>query len=65
WGVTKLPFKIKSAKKAGKTPALFICVDELAGDAPAMHDAKSFGELFNIQMFFGTIDSYIPLDWIV
>lgn len=65
WGVTKLPFQIRSAKKLGKSPALFLCVDELAGDAPHMHDAKDFAELFNIQLFFGTIDSYIPLSWIV
>lgn len=65
WGVTKIPFQIRGAKKLGKSPALFLCVDDLAGDAPHMHDAKDFAELFNVQLFFGTIDAFIPLAWII
>ena len=60
--VIKAPFK---AKKAHKKTALFIMVDDLALDAKYMHDVKMWGELFNVQVWFGTIDSYIPSDYII
>ena len=62
FGAMKAPFK---AKKVGKRVALFIMVDNLGLDAEAMHEAKQYGELFNIQIFRGTIDAYIPGDWII
>jgi len=62
FGVIKAPIK---AKKTKKKTAIFIMVDDLGLDASHMHDAKMWGELFNMQIFFGTIDSYIPLDWII
>lgn len=62
WGVIKAQIK---AKKAGKKAALFVMVDDLGLDAKNMHDTKNFAELFNMKVFFGTIDSEIPLDWIV
>lgn len=60
--VIRAPWK---AKKTGKKAAIFFWVDDLGLDAPQMHDAKEWGELFNMPMFFGTIDSYIPGDWII
>ena len=60
--VVKAPFK---ARKVHKKTALFIMVDDLALDAKYMHDVKQYGELFNIQVYFGTVDSYIPADWII
>ena len=60
--VVKAPFK---AKKAHKGTALFIMVDDIALDAKYMHDVKMWGELFNVTIFFGTIDSYIPGDYII
>ena len=62
FGAMKAPFK---AKKVGKKVALFIMVDNLGLDAEAMHEAKQYGELFNIQVYMGTIDAYIPGDWII
>ena len=60
--VIKAPFK---AKKTHKKTALFIMVGDLALDAKYMHDVKMWGELFNVQIWFGTIDSFIPQDWIL
>ena len=60
--VIKAPIKAKSAHKR---TALFIMVDDLALDSQHMHDVKMWGELFNVQIYFGTIDSYIPSDWII
>ena len=62
FGAMKAPFK---AKKLGKKVALFVMVDNLGLDAEAMHEVKQYGELFNIQIFMGTIDSYIPSDWVI
>lgn len=53
------------AKKAHKKTALFIMVDDLAFDAKDMHDVKQWGELFNVQVWFGTVDSFIPSSWIL
>ena len=61
-GVVKAPLK---ARKVHKKMALFIMVDDLAIDAQDMHDVKAWGELYNVQIYFGTIDSYIPGDWII
>lgn len=62
FGAIKAPFK---AKKVGKKVALFVMVDNLGLDAEAMHEVKNYAELFNIQVFFGTIDCYIPSNWII
>ena len=62
YGVIKAPLK---AKKTGKKAAVFLMVDDLGLDAPHMHAAKDWSELFNIPIFFGTIDAYIPSDWIL
>ena len=62
YGVIKAPIK---ARKTGKKSAIFLMVDDLGLDAEAMHSAKQWAELFNVQMFFGTIDAYIPNDWII
>ena len=62
FGVIKAPIK---AKKTGKKAAVFLMVDDLVLDAEHMHAAKDWSELFNIPIFFGTIDAYIPSDWII
>ncbi|MCR4881635.1 MAG: hypothetical protein K6A44_06775 [bacterium] len=62
FGVMKAPFK---ARKSGKQTAVFVMVDDLGLDAEAMHEVKKWGELFNMPIFFGTIDAYIPGDWII
>ncbi len=62
YGVIKAPIK---ARKTGKKSAIFLMVDDLGLDSEAMHSAKQWAELFNVQMFFGTIDAYIPNDWII
>ena len=62
FGVIKAPIK---ARKTGKQTALFLMVDELGLDAPHMHDAMHWSKQFNMPMFFGTIDAYIPNDWII
>ena len=62
WGVIKAPFK---ARKAHLKTAIFVMVDDLALNAQTMHDLKNYGELFNIQVWFGTVDSYIPSSWII
>ena len=60
--VVKAPFK---AKKVHKKTALFVIVSDLALDCKYMHDVKEWGELFNVQIYFGTIDSYIPSSWVL
>ena len=62
WGTIKAPFK---ARKAHLKTAIFVMVDDLALDAQYMHDIKNYGELFNIQVWFGTVDCYIPSNWII
>ena len=61
FGVIKAPIK---ARKAGKKTALFLMVDELGLDAEAMHAAKDWSVKYNMPIFFGTIDAYIPNDWL-
>ena len=66
WGVASAPIRnIKNGKKNGKKSALFFMVEEIGLDAPHMHAAKQWAELNNMTIFFGTIDSYLPTDWII
>ena len=60
--VVTAPFK---AKRVGKPMAIFIMVDDLALDGKYMHDVKQWGEVFNVQVWFGTVDSFIPSSWIL
>ena len=60
-GTIKAPLK---AKKVKKKTAIFLMVDDLGLDAEVMHHAKDWSVQFNMPMFFGTIDSYIPQSWI-
>lgn len=61
YGVLKAPIK---ARKAGKNTALFLMVDELGLDAEYMHDAKDWSVKYNMPIFFGTIDAFIPQSWL-
>ena len=61
FGVIKAPFK---ARKVKKKSAIFIMIDDLGLDGPNINGAKNWSDLFNIPMFFGTIDSEIPKEWI-
>ena len=60
-GVIKAPFR---ARKVKKKSAIFIMIDDLGLDGEFIHGAKNWADLFNIPMFFGTIDSRIPEEWI-
>lgn len=63
-GITRIPFNAHAVKSKGKKQGLFIMVDDLGLEAPYMHDAKDWSDLFKVKMLFGTIDSFIPIDWI-
>ena len=60
-GVIKAPFR---ARKVKKKSAIFIMIDDLGLDGEFIHGAKNWADLFNISMFFGTIDSQILKEWI-
>ena len=61
WGVIKAPIK---ARKVKKKAAVFIMIDDLGLDGEFIHGAKNWSDLFNIPMFFVTIVSDIPKEWI-
>lgn len=52
------------ARRLKLKPAVFIMVDDLGLDAEAMHEAKQCADAFGLTIWFGTINSYIPHDWI-
>ena len=60
-GFIKAFFK---AKKVHKIPVTFLMVDDIGLDAGDMHNAKDFAKLWNINIMFGTIDAFIPNDWL-
>lgn len=62
FGVSSAPWKNRGS---GKQWGLVLMCDEIGLDAPHMHDAKQWSELMNIPIHFVTIDSYIPVDWII
>ena len=52
------------AKKAHKQPVLFLMVDDICLDGSYIQEAKSWARLWNTLIFFGTIDSFIPWDYV-
>lgn len=63
WSVGVVKAAIK-AKKVGKKAVVFIMIDDLGLDAEDVHNAKEWSKSFNMPMQFGTIDAFIPMDWI-
>lgn len=55
---------IYKAKKAHKTPVLFLMVDDICLDGDYIQEAKSWAQMWNTLIFFGTIDSFIPWDYV-
>lgn len=60
-GTVKAAYK---AKKAHKTTVLFLMVDDICLDGTYIQEAKSWAGLWKTIIIFGTIDSYIPWDWV-
>ena len=52
-------------KHDGKHRAYVLCVDELGLDSEHMYAAKKWAELYDCDVHFVTIDSYLPLDWML
>ena len=52
-------------RRDGKHRAYVFTVQELGLDAEAMHAAKKWAELYDCDIHFVTIDSYIPQDWLL
>ena len=52
------------AKRAHKTPVLFLMVDDICLDGDYIQEAKSWAQLWNTLIYFGTIDSFIPWDYV-
>ena len=55
---------IKNGKNGRKSAIVFAC-DELGLDSEHMHAAKEWAELYDMKIHFVTIDSYIPLDFLL
>lgn len=51
-------------KKYPQRGAAFLYVESAGGETEFMTQAKEWADLLNIPIFFGTIDSEIPLDWV-
>lgn len=62
YGVFKAPLK---AKKHGKIPVLFLIVDNIEVDAEAMSEVKQWSQAYNLIILFGTIDTYIPISYVM
>lgn len=52
-------------RRDGKHRAYVFCVDELGLDTEAMYASKKWAELYDCDIHFVTIDSYIPQDWLL
>ena len=64
-GIAATQFRdLKRTKDGKKRGYIFYCT-ELGQDAPDMHAAKNWAELFDMDIHFVTIDAYIGLDWIL
>lgn len=62
YGVLKAPIK---AKRHGRKPILFLMVHNIGVDAEYMSDAKRWSETTKLPIIFATIDTYIPVDWVM
>lgn len=52
------------ARKYPQKGMAFLYVDEIGGDARYMQEAKRWASQYNSNVFFGTIDKGIPMEWI-
>lgn len=52
------------ARKVPQKAACFLYVEEAGSDAGAMEQAQKWAELWNVKIFFGTIDQGIPVEWV-
>ena len=60
-GLTRAAMRGKKFKQEG---AAFLYIESVAGQTNDIVQAKKWAELWGIPVFFGTIDSEIPSDWI-
>lgn len=60
-GTMKAVYK---AKKAHKTTVLFLMVDDICLDGTYIQEAKAWAKLWDTLIVFGTIDAWIPWDWV-
>ena len=64
-GIAATQFRDLKRAKDGRSRAYVFCVDDLGLMAEQMHGAKEWAELFDMEIHFVTIDSYIPLDYLL
>lgn len=60
-GITTAVVRGRKFKQEG---AVFLYVESVGGETEYITQAKQWADLWGIKVFFGTIDSEIPLDWI-
>lgn len=66
WAFAVAAAPVRDLKKHdGKHRAYVFCVDELGLDTEAMYASKKWAELYDCDIHFVTIDSYIPLDYLL
>lgn len=58
-------FRDLKRKKEGRERAYVFYVHEIGLCAEEMYDVKKWAELFDMDVHFVTIDSYIPISWIL
>ena len=64
WSTGVAATQFRDMKRDGKSRAYVFYVQDLGLMAEQMHSAKSWAELFGMEIHFVTVDSYIPLDWL-
>ena len=64
-GIAATQFRELKRTKDGKKRAYIFTVDDLGLMAAQMHGAKNWAQLFDMEIHFVTIDSYIPLDYLL
>ena len=60
-GITRA---VMRGKKYPQKGAAFLYVESVGGETEFMTQAKEWADIWGIPIFFGTIDSEIPLDWV-
>ena len=65
WAVAATPFRDLKRTKDGRQRSYVFWMGELGLDAANMHAVKEWAELYDVDIHFVTIDSYIPLDFLL
>ena len=65
YAVAGTPFRDLKRGKDGKSRSYVFYVEELGLDAEYMYGAKQWAELFDMDIHFVTIDSYIPTTYLL